>query len=90
MRVSPLLLVARALLLAVRRHPMINSAWDEASQEIVVKDYVNLGIAAATAARPDRAEHQGRGTRSACRELADALNELTADRPGRQDHPGRT
>jgi pyruvate dehydrogenase E2 component (dihydrolipoamide acetyltransferase) len=47
-KVSPLLLVARALLIAVGRHPMINSSWDEAAQEIVVKDYVNLGIAAAT------------------------------------------
>ncbi|HWC35445.1 MAG TPA: dihydrolipoamide acetyltransferase family protein [Mycobacteriales bacterium] len=47
-KVSPLLLVARALLLAVRRHPMINASWDDAAQEIVVKDYVNLGIAAAT------------------------------------------
>jgi 2-oxoisovalerate dehydrogenase E2 component (dihydrolipoyl transacylase) len=32
----------------VRRHPMINSSWDEHAQEIVVKHYVNLGIAAAT------------------------------------------
>jgi pyruvate dehydrogenase E2 component (dihydrolipoamide acetyltransferase) len=47
-KVSPLLLVARALIIAVRRHPMINSSWDDAAQEIVVKDYVNLGIAAAT------------------------------------------
>ena len=47
-KVSPLLFVARALLLAVQRHPMVNSSWDEAAQEIVVKDYVNLGIAAAT------------------------------------------
>ena len=47
-RVSPLLFVARALLTAVARHPMINSSWDEAAQEIVVKNYVNLGIAAAT------------------------------------------
>ena len=47
-RVSPLLLVARALLVAVARHPMINATWDEAAQEIVVKHYVNLGIAAAT------------------------------------------
>jgi 2-oxoisovalerate dehydrogenase E2 component (dihydrolipoyl transacylase) len=47
-KVSPLLLVARALILAVGRHPMVNSSWDEAAQEIVVKDYVNLGIAAAT------------------------------------------
>jgi 2-oxoisovalerate dehydrogenase E2 component (dihydrolipoyl transacylase) len=47
-RVSPLLLVAKALLVAAARHPMVNSTWDEAAQEIVVKHYVNLGIAAAT------------------------------------------
>ncbi|MBG0826527.1 2-oxo acid dehydrogenase subunit E2 [Planomonospora sp. ID67723] len=47
-KVSPLLLVAKAVLVAARRHPMINSMWDEAAQEIVVKHYVNLGIAAAT------------------------------------------
>jgi 2-oxoisovalerate dehydrogenase E2 component (dihydrolipoyl transacylase) len=47
-RVSPLLLVAKALLVAAARHPMINSSWDEAAREIVVKHYVNLGIAAAT------------------------------------------
>jgi pyruvate dehydrogenase E2 component (dihydrolipoamide acetyltransferase) len=46
-KVSPLLFVARALLIAVRRHPMINSSWDEAAQEIVVKRPVNLGIAVA-------------------------------------------
>ena len=45
---SPLLLVARALLVAVARNPMINARWDEAAQEIVVRHYVNLGIAAAT------------------------------------------
>ncbi|MGH3304564.1 MAG: dihydrolipoamide acetyltransferase family protein, partial [Streptosporangiaceae bacterium] len=47
-RVSPLLLVARALIIAVGRHPLINASWDETGQEIVVKHYVNLGIAAAT------------------------------------------
>ena len=47
-RVSPLLLVAKALMTAVARHPMINSSWDEDAQEIVIKYYVNLGIAAAT------------------------------------------
>ncbi len=47
-RVSPLLLVAKALLVAAARHPMINASWDEAAQEIVVKHYVNLGIAAST------------------------------------------
>jgi pyruvate dehydrogenase E2 component (dihydrolipoamide acetyltransferase) len=47
-KVSPLLFVAKALLVAVRRHPMINSSWDEAAQEIVVKRQVNLGIAVAS------------------------------------------
>ncbi|MCX4639338.1 2-oxo acid dehydrogenase subunit E2 [Streptomyces platensis] len=48
LRVNPLLLVARAFLVALKRHPEVNAAWDEARQEIVYKDYVNLGIAAAT------------------------------------------
>jgi pyruvate dehydrogenase E2 component (dihydrolipoamide acetyltransferase) len=46
-KVSPLLFVARALLVAVTRHPLINSSWDEAAQEIVVHGQVNLGIAVA-------------------------------------------
>ncbi|NJQ05845.1 dihydrolipoamide acetyltransferase family protein [Streptomyces lonarensis] len=48
LRVNPLLLVAKALLVAIRRNPEVNASWDEANQEIVQKDYVNLGIAAAT------------------------------------------
>ncbi|MEU8515192.1 dihydrolipoamide acetyltransferase family protein [Kitasatospora sp. NPDC048722] len=47
-RVSPLLIVAKALLTAIKRHPEINAQWDEAAQEIVIKGQVNLGIAAAT------------------------------------------
>lgn len=47
-RVTPLLIAAKALILAVRRHPQISAAWDEEAQEIVFKHYVNLGIAAAT------------------------------------------
>ncbi|MEV7775159.1 dihydrolipoamide acetyltransferase family protein [Kitasatospora sp. NPDC086791] len=47
-RVSPLLLVAKALLTAVKRHPEVNAQWDEAAQEIVIRGQVNLGIAAAT------------------------------------------
>ena len=45
-KVTPLLLVAKALLLAVARNPEINSTFTD--DEIIVKDYVNLGIAAAT------------------------------------------
>ncbi|MEU3241205.1 MULTISPECIES: dihydrolipoamide acetyltransferase family protein [unclassified Streptomyces] len=48
LRVNPLLLIAKALLVAIRRNPEVNASWDEAAQEIVVKHYVNLGIAAAT------------------------------------------
>lgn len=47
-KVSPLLVLARAVLLAMRRTPEINSFWDDAAQEVVYKHYVNLGIAAAT------------------------------------------
>ncbi|MFI6352534.1 dihydrolipoamide acetyltransferase family protein [Streptomyces sp. NPDC050743] len=48
LRVNPLLLIAKALLVAIKRNPEINASWDEANQEIVQKHYVNLGIAAAT------------------------------------------
>lgn len=47
-KLTPLTLVAKALLIAVRRQPSLNSRWDEANQEIVQYNYVNLGIAAAT------------------------------------------
>jgi pyruvate dehydrogenase E2 component (dihydrolipoamide acetyltransferase) len=47
-KVTPLLLVARALLRACRMHPEVNASWDDAAQEIVVHGRVNLGIAAAT------------------------------------------
>ena len=47
-KVSPLLVLSRAVMLAMKRTPEINSFWDEAAQEVVYKHYVNLGIAAAT------------------------------------------
>jgi len=50
-RVSPLLVFAKALIWAVQRTPEVNSAWVETPDgaEIQVRGYVNLGIAAATA-----------------------------------------
>ncbi|MFF1818659.1 dihydrolipoamide acetyltransferase family protein [Kribbella sp. NPDC058245] len=48
LRVSPLLIVAKAVTLAARRTPIINAVLDEQAQEIVYKGAVNLGIAAAT------------------------------------------
>ena len=65
-RVTPLLLVAKALLLAVRRHPEVNASWDDAKQEIVYKHYVNLGIAASTPRGLVVPEHQGRSPPAAC------------------------
>ncbi|MGW9630523.1 dihydrolipoamide acetyltransferase family protein [Agromyces sp. NPDC055520] len=45
-RISPLLIMAKAMIWAVRRNPTVNAQWTDS--EIVVKNYVNLGIAAAT------------------------------------------
>jgi pyruvate dehydrogenase E2 component (dihydrolipoamide acetyltransferase) len=45
---SPLLLAAKAVLLAAARHPGINASWDDAAGEIVVHHDVNLGIAVST------------------------------------------
>ncbi|GAA4771357.1 dihydrolipoamide acetyltransferase family protein [Microbacterium gilvum] len=49
-KVSPLLIVARAVMWAIRRTPMINATWVEEPDgaKIHVRHYVNLGIAAAT------------------------------------------
>ncbi|SEF28385.1 pyruvate dehydrogenase E2 component (dihydrolipoamide acetyltransferase) [Amycolatopsis pretoriensis] len=47
-KVTPLTFAAKAVCLAAKRTPDINAVWDEAAQEIVFKDYVHLGIAAAT------------------------------------------
>jgi len=47
-RVSPLLLVAKAACLALGQTPMLNASWEGETEEIVVHGAVNLGIAAAT------------------------------------------
>jgi pyruvate dehydrogenase E2 component (dihydrolipoamide acetyltransferase) len=74
-RVSPLLLVAKAVLLAIRRHPMVNSTWSGDTNEIVVKVYVNLGIAAATERGLIVPNIKDAG-RLSLRELADAMTDL--------------
>jgi 2-oxoisovalerate dehydrogenase E2 component (dihydrolipoyl transacylase) len=48
LKVTPLAIVAKALCVAVRQFPLMNSSWDEDAGEIVVKGYVNLGIATDT------------------------------------------
>ena len=76
-KVSPLLVLARAAMLAMRRTPEVNSFWDDAAQEIVYKNYVNLGIAAATP-RGLVVPNVKDAERLALVDLAAALNELTA------------
>jgi pyruvate dehydrogenase E2 component (dihydrolipoamide acetyltransferase) len=76
-RVTPLLIAAKALLLAVRRHPEINASWDEDAQEIVYKHYVNLGIAAQTE-RGLIVPNVKDAHRLSLHDLALALRELTS------------
>lgn len=75
-KVSPLLVMARAILWAVRRNPTVNATWTD--KEIIVKHFVNLGIAAATPRGlivPNIKEAQSMNLR----ELAQALEKLTLD-----------
>jgi len=77
-KISPLLIMARAVIWALRRTPMINAAWvdTEDGAQISVRHYVNLGIAAATPRGllvPNIKDAQAMNTR----ELAKALENLT-------------
>jgi pyruvate dehydrogenase E2 component (dihydrolipoamide acetyltransferase) len=47
-KLTPLAIVAKALCVAVRSYPLMNSSWDEEAGEILVKGWVNLGIATDT------------------------------------------
>jgi len=75
-KVTPLTLVAKALLLALRDNPSLNSSWDEDAKEIVTKHYVNLGIAAATP-RGLMVPNIKEAHEMSLRDLAGSLAELT-------------
>ncbi|MCP2637019.1 2-oxo acid dehydrogenase subunit E2 [Microbacterium sp. HD4P20] len=86
-RIGILAVAAKAVCLALTRHPALNSRWDEEAGEIVEHHYVNLGIAAAT----------GRGLvvpniRDAheltLAELADAIRELAETARAGKTAPG--
>jgi len=47
-KLTPLAIIAKALCAAVRQYPLMNSSWDDDAGEIVVKGWVNLGIATDT------------------------------------------
>jgi 2-oxoisovalerate dehydrogenase E2 component (dihydrolipoyl transacylase) len=82
-KLTPLAFAAKAVVLAVRRTPDVNATWDEAAQEIVYKDYVHLGIAAATP-RGLVVPKVRDADRMSLRELAVALDDLaTTAREGK-------
>ncbi len=93
LHVTPLAIVARAVVLALPEHPSLNSSWDDVSDEVVTKRYVNLGIAVAGPRGlvvPNIKDAQDLTLRG----LTSALGNLTATarrpvhgrRPARGDH----
>lgn len=75
-RIGPLVLIAKAALLALGRNPSVNARWDEQAGEIVEHHFVDLGIAAST----DRGlivPNIRDADRMSLTELADALQALT-------------
>ncbi|MEU7478584.1 dihydrolipoamide acetyltransferase family protein [Lentzea sp. NPDC042327] len=82
-KLTPLAFCAKAVILAARRTPDVNATWDAAANEIVYKDYVHLGIAAATP-RGLVVPKVRDADRMSLKELAVALDELaTVAREGK-------
>lgn len=75
-KLTPLTLVSKAVLIALQNHPTLNTRWDEANQEIVQFNYVNLGIAAATP-RGLTVPNIKDADRLSLQELSAALTDLT-------------
>ncbi len=74
-RIGVMAVAAKAVCLALMRHPSLNSRWDADGAEIVQHHYVNLGIAAATERGlvvPNIRDADG----MTLVELADAIGEL--------------
>lgn len=72
---TPLALVAKAALVALHEFPELNSYWDDENQQIVVKHYVNLGIAVASERGllvPNLKEAQTMSLRDLCLEISRA------------------
>ncbi len=76
-RVTPLVVIAKALVIATVRHPELNTRWDEAAQEVVTYRAINLGIAVATA-RGLMVPNIRDVNSLTLRELADALSGLAS------------
>jgi len=85
-KVSPLLILAKAVIWAAARNPSVNAAWvdnEDGSAEIQVKHFMNLGIAAATP-RGLMVPNIKNAQDLSLKELALALNDLaTTARAGK-------
>lgn len=82
-KLTPLTFAAKAVCLAVRHTPDVNAGWDEDAGEIVYKEYVHLGIAAATP-RGLVVPKVRDADQMSLRQLASALDELaTTARDGK-------
>jgi 2-oxoisovalerate dehydrogenase E2 component (dihydrolipoyl transacylase) len=82
LKLTPLAVVAKALCVAVRSYPLMNSSWDEDAGDIVVKGWVNLGIATDTPTGllvPNIKDADTLGVLDLARELA-RLTELARER----------
>lgn len=87
-RLTPLLLIARAVLLALAVHPEANATWRADTNEIVQFRDVNLGIAAATP-RGLVVPNIPAANRLTTRDLATELTELTATARAGKTSPAR-
>ena len=84
-KVTPLLILAKAVIWAAARNPQVNATWTDT--EIIIKRYMNLGIAAATPRGllvPNIKDAQD----LSLRELAIALHELTQTARAGRTQPG--
>lgn len=84
-KVTPLLILAKAVIWAAARNPQVNATWTDT--EIIIKRYLNLGIAAATPRGllvPNIKDAQ----ELSLRELAIALNELAVTARQGRTQPG--
>lgn len=84
-KVSPLLIMAKAIIWAVQRNPTVNATWTD--EEIIVHHFVNLGVAAATPRGllvPNAKEVQS----MSLLELASALEQLTITARDGKTQPG--
>ena len=86
-RLTPLVFAAKAVCLAAKRTPDVNAVWDEAAGDIVYKDYVHLGIAAATPRGLVVPKIRDADAMS-LHGLASALEELTTTARGGKTPPG--